>query len=334
MSDAPHHDPESHDELGTFLSVSQFIVTAVILGAIGTLAYMAGLHAGGGGTHGGEGGGAATAAAAANADVATLIVETPELVAKGKTLYSVNCASCHGTGGAGDGAAAGALNPKPRDVTTPLGWKFGSGLARITRTLTEGSPGTAMAAFQAIPLPDRIALAHYVRSLNPLPDDDTQADLDWLGVGSGGGGAGAGPAATIAVEAGPTIPIDRALALLAESPPAPGAVTTPAAEDSGEGARLFAERCASCHGTAGQGGVRVEMLGSAPYAYVTTRSLGDGSAAWAADPRVFDDIVTRGLSGALMPGQGSLSRSALSALYEYTQTLRARQLAAGRGQSS
>jgi mono/diheme cytochrome c family protein len=36
----------------------------------------------------------------------------------GQTLYVSHCALCHGPGGAGDGPAAVALNPKPRDFRT------------------------------------------------------------------------------------------------------------------------------------------------------------------------------------------------------------------------
>jgi mono/diheme cytochrome c family protein len=189
-----------------------------------------------------------------------------------------------------------------------------------------------MAAFQTIGLSDRIALAHFVRSLNPMPDDDKQADLDWLGVGKGGGAAGAAAGAAAAAP-GPTIPIEKALALLTEAAPATGAVTTPA-EGGGEGARLFAVRCASCHGTAGQGGVRVRMLGSAPYAYVVTRSLGDSRGDWATNPASFERLVAEGLPGAVMPGAGDLTRPSLRDLYLYLQTLRGRQLAAGRGGNS
>lgn len=35
----------------------------------------------------------------------------------GKTLYAKYCVSCHGSAGKGDGPAAAALNPKPRDLT-------------------------------------------------------------------------------------------------------------------------------------------------------------------------------------------------------------------------
>lgn len=37
--------------------------------------------------------------------------------AKGKVVYDQYCAACHGTSGKGDGPAAAALNPKPRDHT-------------------------------------------------------------------------------------------------------------------------------------------------------------------------------------------------------------------------
>jgi len=38
-------------------------------------------------------------------------------VTKGKSLFDKNCVSCHGAGGKGDGVAAAALNPKPKDLS-------------------------------------------------------------------------------------------------------------------------------------------------------------------------------------------------------------------------
>ncbi len=38
-------------------------------------------------------------------------------LAKGKASFEQICASCHGTSGKGDGPAAAALSPKPRDLT-------------------------------------------------------------------------------------------------------------------------------------------------------------------------------------------------------------------------
>jgi mono/diheme cytochrome c family protein len=36
---------------------------------------------------------------------------------RGDDLFHKNCAACHGNAGKGDGAAAMALNPKPRDLS-------------------------------------------------------------------------------------------------------------------------------------------------------------------------------------------------------------------------
>jgi mono/diheme cytochrome c family protein len=35
----------------------------------------------------------------------------------GKTVYEVNCSSCHGMAGKGDGPISAALNPRPRDFS-------------------------------------------------------------------------------------------------------------------------------------------------------------------------------------------------------------------------
>lgn len=56
-------------------------------------------------------------------------------VARGKKLFQVNCASCHGSGGKGDGPAGKALKPKPADLAAMAGrhpdgdfaWKIAEG---------------------------------------------------------------------------------------------------------------------------------------------------------------------------------------------------------------
>jgi mono/diheme cytochrome c family protein len=46
----------------------------------------------------------------------TLVADAAD-VEHGKKLYGQFCASCHGQSGKGDGPAAAALNPKPRNHT-------------------------------------------------------------------------------------------------------------------------------------------------------------------------------------------------------------------------
>ena len=327
------HDPTPHgphspgssgdDGLASALAKAQFFVTGLVLVVVATLAYMAGMQSAKGGGHGGE---STRKAAPANVDVSSLLKPTPELLAKGKTVFQINCASCHGNTGHGDGPAAAALNPKPRNFTEGY-WKYGGGLARVVRTATEGSPGTAMASFAMLPLEDRIAAAHYVRSLSPKVEEDKPEDLAWLipaGQPQGGGGAEAsstGVAAGATPPPGRVIPIEKAMAALAEVAPPVGAAGAP---EPGPGAELYARRCASCHGAAGEGGVRVRMLGSAPYAYVVTRSLGAPRGDWATDAAAFERLVVSGIPGFVMPASGDLSREQLRDLYAYTQRLRAR----------
>jgi mono/diheme cytochrome c family protein len=45
------------------------------------------------------------------------IAVTPEAIHAGEQIFRVNCASCHGVTGKGDGAASRALNPKPGDLS-------------------------------------------------------------------------------------------------------------------------------------------------------------------------------------------------------------------------
>ncbi|MHB8875370.1 MAG: c-type cytochrome [Myxococcaceae bacterium] len=98
-------------------------------------------------------------------DPAEVLTPVPPLLARGKTLYASNCVPCHGEAGKGDGPSAATLNPKPRNFSDPAGWKNGSGLAGIYKTLTGGIKGSSMVAYDYLSPKDRMALVHFVRSL-------------------------------------------------------------------------------------------------------------------------------------------------------------------------
>jgi len=301
------------ERVDSFLGFAQFVVTLVLVLGAATITYLVGSRVA---KKGGEAGAGAVAGAGANVDVATLMISTPELVAKGGGLYAVNCATCHGVAGMGDGPAAVALNPKPRIFTGGY-WRYGGGVARVVQTISVGSPGTAMSAFTAIPMEDRFALAHFLRSLAPVLEEDKPADLAWLGAPGGTPGVAAG-----GPPPGPTIPLEVALKLEAEPTPSAGVVV---AQVAGPEASLYATRCASCHGVAGEGGVRVVMIGSAPYAYVVTTSLAVSRSGWASDPARFEKLLLEGIPGYFMPGNGDLSRGEIRDLYRYTLRLREQQ---------
>jgi len=67
---------------------------------------------------------------------------------KGKTVFTQFCATCHGNAGKGDGPAAAALTPKPRDLTDKA---YLSGLKDdyLTKVIKNG--GTAVGKSALMP---------------------------------------------------------------------------------------------------------------------------------------------------------------------------------------
>ncbi len=90
--------------------------------------------------------------------------KTPDLVAKGKASYQTNCAACHGDRGLGDGVAAAALDPKPRNLVTGP-FKNGIKPAQVFTTIEKGIDGTTMASFGYLPAEERWGLTYYVLDL-------------------------------------------------------------------------------------------------------------------------------------------------------------------------
>lgn len=117
-------------------------------------------------------------------DIFKMKEPTPELLAKGKELYTNTCATCHNETGAGGGPASVGMNPAPRNFTSPDGWINGRTISGIYTTLEEGIKGSAMISYNFLTPEDRISLAHYIRQqfmTNPPVDtDDDLAALNSL----------------------------------------------------------------------------------------------------------------------------------------------------------
>lgn len=110
---------------------------------------------------------------------ADLMSPSEEMVEKGKALYLNDCVACHGANGEGDGPAAAALKPKPRDFHSAKGWINGRMVSEMFKTLTNGIPGSPMPPFSTISVNDRLDIISYIRSFKGFPKE-TKADVEAL----------------------------------------------------------------------------------------------------------------------------------------------------------
>ncbi len=102
--------------------------------------------------------------------------ETPEHVARGKTIYARSCVLCHGATGEGDGPAAFFIAsygaPRPQNLQTG-NFKFRSTPygslptdADLFRTMTRGVPGF-MPSFRGLTEEERWQVIYYIKTFNP-----------------------------------------------------------------------------------------------------------------------------------------------------------------------
>ena len=128
---------------------------------------------------------------------------------RGAALFAANCASCHGSSGAGDGKASASLVPKPANLTAA---SFSD--ERLSSVLWNGIAGSAMPPWRQLPAEDLRALVAFTQSLHvpdarpPTQDAATAAVGKALFMATcaschGNNGAGNGPAAG-ALAPGPT----------------------------------------------------------------------------------------------------------------------------------
>ena len=86
--------------------------------------------------------------------------QVPDLAA-GEPLYQQYCSTCHGATGAGDGAAASALDPPPIDFTDAARARARSVFA-LQQVIEHGLEGTSMVSYAQLPEAEQWALAFHV----------------------------------------------------------------------------------------------------------------------------------------------------------------------------
>ena len=198
----------------------------------------------------------------------------PPVHARIADVYRMHCERCHGERGDGDGPAARALVPRPRDFAEG-DFKLRSTAsgdvptdADLERTVRRGVPGTAMPAFEGrLNDAETRAVIAVLKSFSPRFDVD-----------------------------GPGMPL--------ELPPAPPADAGTLSRGHAAYARLA---CASCHGASGRGDgpVAGELRDAMNLATrprdLTRRSLYKGGA----EPAEIFRTLTTGMHGTAMTPHGT-----------------------------
>jgi cytochrome c oxidase cbb3-type subunit II len=157
---------------------------------------------------------------------------------RGRQLYAVHCATCHGISGKADGPAVAGLLPVPTNLA-----EHEYAPERVGSALWNGVAGTAMPAWRDHPLDDLAALVAAVRALSVAgglpPSHEASADRRSLGVGGQASGTVPGQAP------GPEPALPATLIEL--------------------GRRTYQDNCVQCHGDRGDGmGSAAAALAIAP----------------------------------------------------------------------
>lgn len=181
-----------------------------------------------------------------------IVAQDPRLQ-RGKTVYAQNCIVCHGERGQGSTHPVGGPVP-PRDLASPQS-RAELSRERMVASVTNGRPGTAMAAFSnRLPSQDIEAVVDYVRAALMVPAAETISGTRAHG--------GRGNDVSAAPKANPVLSADMRQAM-------PNGLRG----DLRKGGHFYNANCATCHGVKGDGkGPRAYFINPKPRNFVDARS--------------------------------------------------------------
>lgn len=236
-------------------------------------------------------------------DLATMLEPTDELVGSGEELYNINCVSCHGLEGGGDGPKGAGLNPPPRNFAGTEQFKQGGGLLQIFQTLNSGVPGSSMASFSFLNPGELMAISHYVRVLTPNPPADPQELVSQLAPAASAGAPEPSASQGDSVLAdsaaagkpqdkkpGRTLPVDFVVERILEERDVNFIpLTNPPA--------TYGKLCAGCHGINGEGATVAHQFPHVGTVYASTKPLSIVSSFVIADNKTFTAFLAGGITG-------------------------------------
>lgn len=248
-----------------------------------------------------------------------LLEPTDSLVAEGRRLYKLNCASCHGEDGRGQGPKSAGLNPPPRNFLKEK-FKHGASIVEIYNTITNGVQGTSMPAFDLLPGEERMAMAQYVATMVPeLPESPPElvAQLP------GGDGEEVASEAVQDTTADTTqapriepIPVDVAMEMIFSRKALPRVNQAEIETD-----RLYIRHCSSCHGNKGQGTVSAEQVVPSSVIYLHKGRFYGRESEVLKNRREFRRFLVESTPGLREHRFGFLSGGEIDELYDYVRTL-------------
>jgi mono/diheme cytochrome c family protein len=184
-----------------------------------------------------------------------MVVALDPSLQRGKALYVQNCSVCHGERGQGSSHPVGGPVP-PRDLASPQS-RAELSRERMIASVTNGRPGTGMAAFSGRLSPKDIeSVVDYVRAALMVQPADAIS-----GTRAHGGRSAEVPA--------PQKPQVAAIPKADMSLPMPNGLTG----DAAKGGRFYNANCATCHGVKGDGkGPRAYFINPKPRNFLEARS--------------------------------------------------------------
>ncbi|HLA35344.1 MAG TPA: c-type cytochrome [Rhodocyclaceae bacterium] len=158
---------------------------------------------------------------------------------RGKVVYAQNCIACHGERGQGSNLPVGG-SALPRNLASPQS-RAELSRERMIASVTQGRPGTAMAAFGArLPEKDIEAVVDYVRTALMVPETTIS--------GTKAHGGKQRDTASPPMRADMTLPMPNGLK-----------------GDAAKGSVFYNKNCATCHGVKGDGkGPRAYFINPKP----------------------------------------------------------------------